>query len=314
MVSILVISRDRRDLLNRVLDDLRQQVFDGEFEIVVVEETDHPQAPQGVVYVPHPMKNLGIAYARNMSVQHAKYDTLVFIDDDCRVDNDWLSQLVSPLEDEAFLGVQGGVIVPEYTNTIGWAESLLGFPGGGVSRVYQANGQPQETHEVSTLNACYRKQAVEDAGGFSAHARFGGEDYLLAKRVAEQGKLLFVPQAVVRHEARGNLPTIWLWFVRRGRAEFDLWRSGLAPDKYGVWMLQSSQALKILPFLILGYWTILPLMIVLAALIGMNMWRFRWALKHQDIPFAAWLWLPWVRLTMGLATDFGRFKAWVAKS
>jgi len=209
--------------------------------------------------------------------------------------------------------VQGGVIVPEHTNAIGWAESLLGFPGGGVSRVYQAKGQPQETREVSTLNACYRKQAVEDAGGFSAHARFGGEDYLLAKRVAEQGKLLFVPQAVVRHEARGNLLAIWAWFVRRGRAEYDLWRSGLAPEGYGAWILQSSQSLKLLPFLIISYWTILPLMIVLAALISMNMWRFRWVLKHQDIPVVAWLWLPWVRLTMGLATDVGRCKAWMAK-
>jgi GT2 family glycosyltransferase len=313
-ISILVISRDRRELLHSVLGDVRKQDFAGEYEIVVVEETDDPQAPEDVVYVPHPMKNLGIAYARNMSVKHAKHDILVFIDDDCRVQTDWLSLLVAPLEDEQVLGVQGGVVVPEGTNALGWAENLLGFPGGGITRVVQANGKVQETKEVSTLNACYRKSAVEAAGGFSSHARFGGEDYLLAKQIAEQGKLLFNPLALVQHEARGGLPAIWHWFVRRGRAEYDLWQSGLAPYRYGKWMLQSSPTLKFLPLLLLCYWSVFPLLLFLGLMIGLNWWRFRWVLSNDGIPNLAWFYLPMVRLTMGFATDVGRFKAWMVKS
>ncbi len=309
-VSILVISRDRRDLLQRVLSDLRAQQYDGEFEIVVVEETDAPDAPEGVVYVPHPMKNLGIAYARNLSVQHAKYDVLAFIDDDCRVEKDWLSNLVAPLQDEQVLGVQGGVTVPEGTNAIGWAESLLGFPGGGITRVKQAQGQTQSTQEISTLNACYRKHIVDEVGGFSAHARFGGEDYLLAKKVAEHGKLLFVPQAMVRHEGRGHLTDIWHWFIRRGRAEYDLCQSGFAPKGYAGWMLRSSLSLKLAAFMILCYWTVLPLILFVLFMVIVNHWRFRWVLQCDDIPNVAWLWLPWVRMVMGLATDAGRLQAW----
>ncbi len=316
-VSILLASRNRRDLLRRVLSDLRAQQYDGEFEIVVVEETDAPDAPdapEGVVYVPHPMKNLGIAYARNLSVQHAKYDILAFIDDDCRVEKDWLSSLVGPLHDEQVLGVQGGVTVPEGTNAIGWAESVLGFPGGGITRIKQARGQTQPTQEVSTLNACYRKHIVDAVGGFSGHARFGGEDDLLAKKVAEHGKLLFVPQAMVRHEARGHLAGIWCWFMRRGRAEMDLWRSGLAPEHYGQWMVQSSAILKFLPFVLWSYWSVFPLFLFLVMMMGMNWWRFRWVLSDSDIPNTAWFVLPVVRLTMGIATDVGRIKAWVSKA
>jgi len=309
-LSVLIISRDRRELLHRVLHDVHNQDYDGEFEIVVVEETDEPQAPEGVVYVPHPMKNLGIAYARNLSLQHANHDILVFIDDDCRVEKDWLKQLVAPLEDEQVLGVQGGVIVPENTNGMGWAESLLGFPGGGVTRVIKAEGEHQETLEISTLNACYRKDVVLQAGGFSAHARFGGEDYVLAKKVAEKGKLLFAPLAQVKHEARGSLSSIWTWFVRRGRAEYDLWHSDFAPKGYGVWMLRSSLLLKLLPFIVLCYWSVLPLVVFVLLMVTANRWRFRWVLKHHDIPRAAWMWLPWVRMLMGLATDVGRLQAW----
>jgi len=257
------------------------------------------------------MKNLGIAYARNLSVKHARHDILVFIDDDCRVEPSWLSSIVKPLEDGRVLGVQGGVTVPEGTNGVGWAESLLGFPGGGVSRVIRAAGEIQQTVEVSTLNACYRKSAVLEAGGFSSAARFGGEDYLLAKYVAAQGKVLFVPDALVKHEARGNFSAIWTWFMRRGRAEFDLWSSGLAPERYGAWMLGSSQGLKLLPFVLLCFWSVYPLLLFLVSLAGINMWRFRWVLKQADIPHVSWWYLPWVRVTMGLATDVGRIKAWL---
>ncbi|MDX8381712.1 MAG: glycosyltransferase [Ghiorsea sp.] len=310
-ISILVTSRDRRDLLACVLHDLQKQVCDVEFEVVVVEETDAPSSPEGVVYVPHPVKNLGIAYARNMSVKYASYDILVFIDDDCRVDSTWLKQLIAPLDDASVLGVQGGVALPRHTNAIGWAESLLGFPGGGVTRVYEAAGNMQETVEVSTLNACYRKSSLLEAGGFSREARFGGEDYLLAKRVAKKGKLLFVPDAKVRHAARGSLKLIWPWFVRRGRAEFDLYRSGVAPMGYLSWMLRSSISLKLLPFAILALWSFVPFYAALIVIFGINWWRFRWVLDDVKIPSASWLVLPLVRLTMNIATDIGRIKAWL---
>jgi GT2 family glycosyltransferase len=312
-VSVLVISRDRRELLHSVLGDLRQQDFAGEYEIVVVEETDDPQAPDGVVYVPHPMKNLGIAYARNMSVKHAKHDILVFIDDDCRVQTDWLSLLVAPLEDEQVLGVQGGVVVPEGTNALGWAESLLGFPGGGVTRVIQAHGKAEETKEISTLNAAYRKRVLIQVGGFPSEARYGGEDYVLAKRVAEKGKLMFEPHAMVYHEARADLRKVWPWFVRRGQAEVEMVRAGgvdLSPAAYGWHVLRTSVAVKlfVFVFLLLLSWQIA--ITYLLVWFGFMLWRFRWVLQNKSVPNHTLLVLPALKLTMDMALDVGRFKVW----
>ncbi|MES0371595.1 MAG: glycosyltransferase [Mariprofundaceae bacterium] len=310
-VSILIITRDRREMLGRLLGDLHKQKYEGEFEIVVVEETDSPKAPDGVSYFSHPMRNKGIAFARNMALEHANHDLLVFVDDDCRVEPEWLSRLVAVFSDASVLGVQGGVTVPEETNAIGWAESLLGFPGGGVTRIHEAAGHVQNTLEISTLNAAYRKSAVQKVGGFPAEARFGGEDYILAKRVSEHGELQFVPDAAVQHEARGSVVAIWHWFVRRGRAEFELWRGGLAPEGFGAWMLRASLTMKLIPLVLLSFWTAWPLlgMIVLMAII--NMWRYRWVLHESKIPNASWWCLPWVRLLMGVATDFGRLRAWL---
>lgn len=309
-VSILIITRDRREMLDRLLSDLAVQNYQGEVEIVVVEETDFPREIAGVLYVAHSMLNKGIAFARNMSVKHASHGMLVFIDDDCRVAPDWLENLLTPFEDQTVLGVQGGVTVPDGTNAIGWAETLLGFPGGGFTRVVQSHGEIRETREVSTLNAAYRKEAVIKAGGFSDIARFGGEDDLLAKRVVEQGRLLFVPKAMVQHEARGSLTDIWHWFVRRGKAEFEISQANLAPEGYGLWMLRSSFSIKILPLMFLGYWSVLPLMGGLAVILSINWWKFRWVLSQKQVPKSAWFIMPLVKISMSLATDVGRIKAW----
>jgi len=267
-----------------------------------------------VYYVPIPIRNRGIAFARNTALAHAAHEMIVFVDDDCRVDPEWLSILIAPmLEDEDVLGVQGGVTVPEDTNAIGWAETLLGFPGGGVARIHQSGGEVQETREVSTLNAAYRKSAIEKVGGFPEGARFGGEDYVLAKRVAKQGRLLFVPDALVRHVARGGLPTIWQWFVRRGMAEIGLLRGGLAPLYYEKFLLQSSIFLKFGITLLTVAWLgwAVPLLL-LAGLVAATWWRLRWVLNATNIPQSG-LWVaPLVRLTMDIATDVGRLRALLA--
>jgi GT2 family glycosyltransferase len=310
-VSILVSTRDRPQMLDALLGDLSVRAYDGDVEIVVVEETDSPRAPEGAVYVPHPVRNKGIAFARNLAIKHASHDLLVFVDDDCRVDSGWLSRLLDVFADKSVMGVQGGVTVPRNTNAIGWAESLLGFPGGGIARIHESGGGPQETLEISTLNAAYRKSVVERVGGFPMAARFGGEDYLLAKRVAEHGRLLFVPDAVVRHQARGSLPAIWHWFVRRGRAEFELWRSGLAPEGFGAWMLRASLGMKLAPLLLLCFWSVWPLLVIMGLMVIFNMWRYRWVINKPEIPNAAWWCLPWVRMFMSFASDAGRLKAWI---
>jgi len=311
-VSVLVCTRDRRQMLDLVLSDLVTQQYDGEVEIVVVEETDSPRSPEGVTYVPHPMRNKGIAFARNLAIEHASHELLVFVDDDCRVEPSWLLQLVDIFEDESVVGVQGGVTVPEGTNAIGWAETLLGFPGGGVTRIHQSGGEVQETREVSTLNAAYRKRVIEKVGGFPEDARFGGEDYVLAKRVAEQGRLLFVPGALVRHVARGGLSAIWQWFVRRGMAEIGLLRSDLAPSGYKVFLLRSSILLKFGLTLLTVPWIgwALPLLLP-AGLAAVTWWRLRWVRDVSDIPCTGFRVAPLVRMTMDMAADVGRLRAFL---
>ena len=140
-ISILVCSRDRHSDLERMAGNLRRMNARHRYEIVAVEETDAPRPIEGVRYFSHPVKNLGFPYARNLSIEKATGEILVFVDDDCQIRDGWLDKLVRPFEDPLVVGVQGGVTAPDGSNAVGWAESLLGFPGGGIRRVIAVRRQ-----------------------------------------------------------------------------------------------------------------------------------------------------------------------------
>jgi GT2 family glycosyltransferase len=311
-ISILICSRDRRSDLDSIVSDLKGMKTRYPYEIIVVEETDRPRPIAGVSYFSHPVKNFGFAYARNLSVEKAAGTILVFVDDDCRIKDRWLDSLLRPFREESVVGVQGGVVVPEGTNAVGWAETILGFPGGGAKRIIASGGKVQDTTEISTLNSAYRRRVIEAVGGFDALLKWGGEDYLLAKKVSHYGKCLFVPDALVAHRARGSLLSIWHWFVRRGRAEIDVVRS--RQYEMATWgaILRSSLLLKfvavsLLSLLFPGGFAYLILVFSLFYFF-VQYGRSISAWRKSEAPFKSLLILPWVKLIMDLSADVGRLK------
>jgi len=313
-ISILICSRDRRRELERLVAKLQNMDSAYNYEIVVVEETDQPVPLKDVIYVPHPVANRGIPYARNLALSHAKGDIIVFLDDDCIIHDRWLDNLLAPFQDKTVVGVQGGVSVPEGSRAIGWAESILGFPGGGIRRVLEAKGRVQETREISTLNCAYRRWAIERVGGFEKRLRLTGEDYVLAKQVCTLGRCLFVPNAMVSHEARSSLKKIWQWFVRRGRAEVDV-ISTKAQGDLTLWTLaRGSIILKCCALVFLGIVSrfLVTLLLAGALLFAMLQYmRYFKAWNRSPAPFLAFLLLPFVKILMDVAVDWGRIRGLV---
>ncbi|CAB1085251.1 hypothetical protein D1AOALGA4SA_12739 [Olavius algarvensis Delta 1 endosymbiont] len=314
-ISIIIITKDRRKYLKKTLTSLKKLNFHkAQYEIVVVEEADDPQEISEVKYVLIPRKNKGFGCARNTGLAHATGEIIVFLDDDCEIHNGWLEKLLDPFKDDSVGGVQGGVTVSESTNPIGWAESILGFPGGGVRRIQLAKGKVQETSAVSTLNCAYRKQVLDKVGGFEegGGGKLGSEDELLAKQACNHARCLFVPDALVNHESRGSLIKIWHWFVRRGRAELKV--IGTNRLKNGKFWLLFRRSLTIKMIILIAISVVfldwIWFWIVFAALAYSifqyvryyNTWRISRARP------TALLLLPLVKLTMDLATDWGRFR------
>jgi GT2 family glycosyltransferase len=282
------------------------------FELVIVEETDNPVPIEGTKYVSHPIANRGIPFARNLALQNATGELLVFLDDDCMITEGWLDRLLEPFADDSVIGVQGGVTVPKSTNALGWVESILGFPGGGIRRVIEAKGEIQDTREISTLNCAYRASVVERIGGFEKELKLTGEDYILAKRACRFGRCLFVPEAIVYHEARGGFRRIWQWFTRRGRAEIDVIRVGKQNDTTILTVLRSSLCTKLALVLALGLFVAdsVTLLFVLALVLFflLQYARYYKAWRHSEATLKALVVLPIVKITMDAAMDWGRLR------
>jgi len=298
--------------LVRELQQLNSVFF---VEIVVVEETDAEDPIAGVKYVSHPRAGRGIGYARNLALKHASGSILVFVDDDCKVSQGWLEKLAQPLlADDGVLGVQGGVTVPTQSNTIGWAETLLGFPGGGLKRILETGGKWQETWDVSTLNCAYRRSIMDQIGGFDESLAAGGEDNLLAKMVCRYGRCTFVPEAVVTHEPRGGLGKIWGWFVSRGRSDIELIRTRKLDQANVVSLIRGSLSAKIIgcgaallfASYLVKFTLLLPCALILYFLLQMLRYHKVWRLSRCTLPVL--LLIPIVKFTMDIAADYGRLQ------
>lgn len=310
-VSIIICTKDRPDDLARALasiqasDDVARAA-----EIVVVEEADTPRALPGMRYIHLPRKNLGVGYARNVGVKAATGDIVVFIDDDCEAEKGWAEALVRPLrEDPEMVGAAGAVMVRD-CNRIGYAENILGFPGGGLRFVHQAGGRMVPTRHLTTCNCAYRRQIVLDVGGFVEEAKYAGEDTLLAERVTERGRCVYIPSAIVYHRPRGRYRAIFRWFIHRGESEIVCARKR-GMDAPSVW------------FLVRGSWTLRGIALAAALLYwpglvawvpagvafygAFQLWRTRFALAYPRHRSAWWL-VPFVKITMDMGNEIGRWK------
>lgn len=311
-VSIVICTKDRPTELARAIASIRASGEAGQCaEIVVVEETDAPRTLPGVRYIHLPREGQGFGYARNVGLREAQGDLIAFMDDDCVAEQGWTESLTAPFRsDPNVLGVAGAVLV-RGCGLIGYAENILGFPGGGLRYRHAAQGRAVPIAHLSTCNCAYRRDAILRAGGFPDGARLGGEDFLLAERVAALGPCVYAPDAVVYHRPRGTLGAIFRWFVRRGQSEVALLGATRNRGAFARFLARSLWTVRILlALIVLARWPRLAVWVPIGVMgyYGAILWRFRFARGYASHRRAWWV-VPVVKVTMDLGTEIGRWKA-----
>ncbi len=220
-LSVVVITKGRRNLLLNAISSILEADYPANLrEIIVLEETNSPEPIPNVRYETIPLLNKGFAYARNYALNFVSNEIVVFIDDDCIAEKNWLMELVKPFatqQDAA--AVAGAVLIPK-CGILGKCENILGFPGGGLNRIHQSKGQIVEIDTFSTCNCAIKKEALKQSGGFNEGLKYGGEDELLSNKIRKFAKIFFTPGAKVYHQPRDGWLKIWQWFIRRGKAKW----------------------------------------------------------------------------------------------
>src|SRR3989344_7344976 len=227
LVSIIVIfDVFRQEKIIRLLESMRPQLDMYPTEILLLHESNIPVAaptlPIPVRYITIAEKQ-GIPFNRNQGLDHARGDFIVYIDDDCWVQENWLKSLIEPLlQDASLMAVTSGTKIPP-SNFLGDCISALGFPGGGslgFDKVWKVSKNGFTNH-LAVGNCALRKEIFQKVGLFDESMVFGAEDAEFSHRLENAGLTIkYVPEGYAFHEARTTLTSFIRWHLRRGKANY----------------------------------------------------------------------------------------------
>lgn len=232
MVSIVIPSHNRPDLLDRLLASIRCQTF-LDFEVVVVDDASSDRAAYDRVlgrysgdislrYIRN-RENCGAQYSRNRGVTESKGELVAFVDDD----DEWLPR---KLERQT-------AIFASATEQLGlvyaWADSV--DENGLILHQYRAAYRGNVLKDL--INNCFipsptvvvRRAALERTGGFDESLP-SCQDWDMWTRIAEAGYELDVAEEVLalhhKHERAsiGTSPRSPLGFYRFYGKHADLYK------------------------------------------------------------------------------------------
>ncbi len=199
-VAVVVATRQRGRLLPRLIRALEAQVGAPPFEVVLVDDHSTDDTPAvaaelaATATVPVRVIRLdrrsGPAAARNAGWRSTSAPLVAFTDDDCVPGPAWLATLAAALDD---VDVAQGPTLPDPEQ----ADDL-----GPFARTMDVRS---ETGYYQTCNVAYRRDVLEQIGGFDDELRLAGEDIELATRALRAGAATrFCPDAVVHHDVRAS--------------------------------------------------------------------------------------------------------------
>jgi len=147
-------------------------------------------------------ENMGIARARNTALENARADIIVFIDADVIACKSLLEKICTHYESERVAGVGGqGKEVVQRSRYDRWRGEVL-FQGWG-DRVRK------DVPFLFGLCSSYRKDALQEVGGFNPVFRSSGEDMDMGFRLRKAGfNLMYEPGAAVDHIRSDNRESI----------------------------------------------------------------------------------------------------------
>lgn len=130
--TVAIITKDRPDLIARLFESLTLQTLAPD-EVLVVDNNSTAsyvevfarftdRLPLRVVVEKTP----GIPAARNRAVQEVQTDLILFVDDDCEAEPQWLEKVVEPFYRDPHIGAVGGPIISSQPSTLAeefyWSE------------------------------------------------------------------------------------------------------------------------------------------------------------------------------------------------
>jgi GT2 family glycosyltransferase len=166
-------------------------------------------------------ENGGPASARNTGARLAQGSLLVFTDDDCEPDEDWLTRVAAANRRAPEAALGGRCINGLADNSYSTASQML------IDYLYAYDGcGPEGARFFTSNNFAVPAASFAALGGFDTRfPKAAGEDRDFCERWRHAGKaLLYVPDAVILHSHDLGLRRFWIQHRNYGRAAYRFHR------------------------------------------------------------------------------------------
>jgi len=267
-ISVVVLTRNRRDDLKRCLDSLMKQTY-RDFELIVIDNgstDDTPALLKGypVRVIRDEMRNL--AFLFNLAWRNASHEIVAYIADDAEADPSWLGHIMETFRAFEEAAAVGGptistrkqemhllyevaqrsrllsLVAKIYEIVI--LENRLRVPGFlSQSGAYSMGAglitclgleHPISVDLLTTTGMAIRKSALQRLRGFDENFFFNHADGDLFVRIRKAGyKLIFNPKATVWHHVRTG-PSRDVYYLGRDTAYFYM--KDIRPETPSGWL------------------------------------------------------------------------------
>ncbi len=200
-VSVLVCTYRGSATLSACLDSLLALDYP-DYEIIVVNDGNDSRVAEIVTAerraILIPTDHIGLSAARNLAASHASGQILIYTDDDCVAEPEWLSHMVEGFCLQPEVSAAGGPNIPPHPETD--EQALVQCSPGGPAHVLTSD---RLAEHVPGCNLAVRREAFDAVGGFDPRFRAAGDD------VDFQWRLLAAGYQI------GFFPKAWIWHHRR---------------------------------------------------------------------------------------------------
>ncbi|MHB1346009.1 MAG: glycosyltransferase [Candidatus Humimicrobiaceae bacterium] len=241
-VTISIINLDGQDYLSECLESIESLDYPQEnIEIIVVDNASKDSSIKLIednfprVKIIKNNSNLGFAKANNQAAEVSEGEYIAFLNNDTKVDPDWLIELVKPIYGSSEVICSGSKVLSFDGKSIDFAGGMINFEGKGFQIDYGLSTQ-KDIHSIERylpfVNGgamLVKKEIFMKSGGFDEDFFAYYEDVDFGWRLWVLGyKVVFAPKSIVYHMHHGtskNFSEDKLRFLRERNALISIFKN-----------------------------------------------------------------------------------------
>ncbi len=193
-LSVIIPTYNRANYLKAALQSLISQTLNSDsFEVVVIDDGSSDKTEKiandfsGRLNLKYfRQDHFGVSAARNLGIEKALADKLVFFDDDAIAKGDWLENISRILNQESAIT---GKVEPIHYN-------IWRF----FAPHYNQGDKPVESPVLLEGNCAFKREVFERIGRFDAKLDYGHEGREFLNRLHKNYRLMYYPEVIIYHD------------------------------------------------------------------------------------------------------------------